>query len=579
MSDDFWAPVFARLHENLDLLKLVCIDTSDADLQSWLRPPLKNRCARFIQKKKVLNRLGLIDEIIKFAQKESALRKLILFNWVEKNAQAMSLFQLPASEDTLARMLAGEFGDAGKIAILAIIEPRAGIKDFYQRYFVKQHLPELVLDTESEIDSEPVEEATIFTEAGSENDHKKQLERLRHELKDARKAFNSRANEIGGLQKSLFERDKLIKKLEIQIQSLKEELQRERISANTLDSDDSKSLPETNQIEIELRFKINRLSEELELKQNSIEILQRQLSRKESALVALNRSREELTAALSQDEDKERKIANLQRVVSHLEQSPAEGKLAGQLLCITEQNKRIWYLNSVGEDLIPLPAAMVRESGCSQGEFCQVWFGKDFQAVEIESLETGKMQKIGYLQQIDDQFLLNDGENSFAVHCEIGDKDLLRAYRGIFLPAFMNRPEGIYEAFALDDQTRASEPARSGSQKEKGNKRSHKTEIFDFRGKKLLIFGGDYVGNDYKNELEPHNLKITWQSGFSGTGDYRSGLAGFDLVVIILKQVSHTVLREINSASRKCETPVLYCKKRGISGLLSELKSFFKLEA
>ncbi|MEW6712737.1 MAG: hypothetical protein AB1403_23170, partial [Candidatus Riflebacteria bacterium] len=129
MSEDFWGPIFAKLHEKTELLELICEDTPDSELLGWIKPNpmLWGRCARYMQRKKIGNRKGLVAELLKFAEKDQALRKLIFFNWVEKNKQPMSFFSVRAEAETFKKLAAGEFGTLPKVRILAEIEPRPGL--------------------------------------------------------------------------------------------------------------------------------------------------------------------------------------------------------------------------------------------------------------------------------------------------------------------------------------------------------------------------------------------------------------------------------------------------------------------
>ena len=102
-----------------------------------------------------------------------------------------------------------------------------------------------------------------------------------------------------------------------------------------------------------------------------------------------------------------------------------------------------------------------------------------------------------------------------------------------------------------------------------------KEELFD--GQKLLIIGGDRVGSEYERILPKYNLNVTWRSGFDGINDLRNNISGFDAIILITKQMSHTILREISETARKNHTPVVYSNKRGISSIISglkEIKSF-----
>ena len=99
----------------------------------------------------------------------------------------------------------------------------------------------------------------------------------------------------------------------------------------------------------------------------------------------------------------------------------------------------------------------------------------------------------------------------------------------------------------------------------------------DFSGKSIIIFGGDRVGKNYKTYLEQHNLKVTWESGFGHATSFKNGFGKVDAIVLILKQLSHTVLREILPLAAEYKTPVVYCSKRGLTGTLETLAKFYKI--
>ncbi|MBP7635295.1 DUF2325 domain-containing protein, partial [Candidatus Ozemobacteraceae bacterium] len=101
---------------------------------------------------------------------------------------------------------------------------------------------------------------------------------------------------------------------------------------------------------------------------------------------------------------------------------------------------------------------------------------------------------------------------------------------------------------------------------------------YDFEGRRVLIVGGDAVGAAYREMLAHHNLDVEWISGFVGLGGARQGIGNVIAVVIILKQVSHTMLREITAAARDAKVPLLYSPRRGTTGVLATLAAHFRLQ-
>ncbi|MBU1108997.1 MAG: DUF2325 domain-containing protein [Candidatus Riflebacteria bacterium] len=98
-----------------------------------------------------------------------------------------------------------------------------------------------------------------------------------------------------------------------------------------------------------------------------------------------------------------------------------------------------------------------------------------------------------------------------------------------------------------------------------------------FFGQRVLIFGGDYVGSEYERTLAGYNLKVEWHSGFKNLAELKNGFGHPDLVVIIVRQISHTLLRELAAMIERDSLPALYSSRRGISGVLDELSSHFGL--
>lgn len=95
-----------------------------------------------------------------------------------------------------------------------------------------------------------------------------------------------------------------------------------------------------------------------------------------------------------------------------------------------------------------------------------------------------------------------------------------------------------------------------------------------FAGQHVIIFGGDRVGSEYEKAFAGHNLRVTWHSGFKNMNELRAGLGNVDLVVVITRQVSHTLLREIAGHCEKGGIPILFCHHRGVSGVLQELQNW-----
>lgn len=108
-----------------------------------------------------------------------------------------------------------------------------------------------------------------------------------------------------------------------------------------------------------------------------------------------------------------------------------------------------------------------------------------------------------------------------------------------------------------------------------GKKTVAEPTALKFDGQRVLIFGGDYVGSEYERVLATHDLNVEWHSGFKNLADCKNGLGRPDLVLVIVRQISHTLLRELTSVIERDGLPVLYSSRRGVSGVLFELARFF----
>lgn len=662
MVEDFWGPIFAKLHEDMDLLTLICEDTSDTDLVAWIKPNpiLWPRCARYIQRKKVVNRQAVIKEILNFAGKEQPLRKIILLTWVDKNPITMRFASVSVDSETLKQMIAGDFGNTQKLKIMEKIDPRAGIKKFYDDYFSAMSQIPILKD---EIDKSKIDKPT--SDKSGENDAlRKEIDSLREELKEARKSFEARANEIAGLQRSLLERDHLVSKFSTENEKLSQKINRLKLEALT-------SQPMTTQEAIheeavateEERLKNSFLSEKLEEAEANLASNSALLARRDATISRLQKDLIALKNAVSKDEDKDRKIENLQQLLIQEESSFPANSYSGQVLSIDMENgKRQWLLQSFSGEFINIPAEILREKDICLSEFCTVFTNENGEVISIESLEPEKFFMIGSLvEQEGVQKFVSNGLD-YSVNCKVRKNHDNRPMKGFFLGEFQSRSSGIYEIFPVNTVKKTISETKTADLKsvmaflnisncnamdllEQINaagttaKLNHKNEfefaedfrkalsktrmsirleaicpkpecqerrpekilarnqfegepclvckeikigkisqsLCDFGGKKIIIFGGDYAGKAYKDFLGMFNLDVTWESGFQNMGNYRSGLGKYDLVVVILRQVSHTLLREIVQTSKKEDRPILYCKKRGTTGLLIELRAYYSL--
>ena len=97
-----------------------------------------------------------------------------------------------------------------------------------------------------------------------------------------------------------------------------------------------------------------------------------------------------------------------------------------------------------------------------------------------------------------------------------------------------------------------------------------------FEGQKVIVFGGDRVGLEYERALNRAGLEAKWFSGFSLLSEISLGFGKPDLMIIVTKQVSHALLRELNAYAEKHSIPVAYSTRRGITSVLEIVKQTFK---
>jgi hypothetical protein len=660
MSNDFWGPIFAKLHEKIELLQLICHDTSDHDLISWLKPNplLWTSCARFIRKKKITNKIGLIEKIIDFARKDANLRKLIFFNWIEKNSKTMSFTGLPSDNSAFERLLSGEFGHKDKIQILSFIDPRPGMDKFYQKYFAaKQQSSDQQEITESPLSEKNTQDIEKFKNLQKDN------EQLTLELKNLKQKLKNSAREAKSLQNCLREGDQKIQELENFISEQNKEI--EMLKLQLLTNEDKN--PEVTQIKVseklELGNKIHSLSQKLNENEQQQKELKNQIETKNRLIQRLEDKIEIFNSQKQDFEDQQRKIANLQSLLQEAQNQDSYQRTYGQIInFVTSSNKTKWLLDEFGGELLELPENLLIKNQIALNEYCCAFLDEHKQIKKLFSIEKSKKIVSGYIYQDGDNYFLAAPEVEYKLYCRVKEENLLMPVKAVYLEGQGKRKPGIYGYSILEDrdsnkETQIStlsiarilnflglknysrdrllnepqkisiiaEPINSNkirfakdyrqalnlarlrlsltgvcsnpdcldkleqSQLARDLKTNEKCHVcgkiekpqpnhaqYDFEGRKIIIFGGDYVGNDYVENLKNFNLDTTWVSGFESSGKFLSGLENYDLIVIIIKQISHTLLREINKKTKNISTPLFYSKKRGTSGLLNELTRYYR---
>lgn len=672
MGEDYWAPVFARLLEDIDFLRNLCCDTSDADLVNWVLPnrPLAQKCARFIRRHKITDRASLISEVIDFAEEDEALRKIILFTWVEKNPKTMGFMSIPANQENIARLIAGHFGKPAKIKILGRIDPRTGAEKIYQHYFNEHpevaieeaaaHAAELAApDLEKRL-QETTEMATRAVKRSRELEAAN--EKIKSDNRQLKKDLESREKEVPVLNRRLEESVTLLKAAEAKIEDLERQIcgLKLQIKSSEVLKPSPQAATATDVQESE-KFK-----EACEDQQKQIDGLQKALQNRDNSILRLENEKVELQRQIRNDDDQQRRVENLQASLRTLEgENMVQARLAaGQLVTRlkTAGKPGEWLFVSVTGQTFNLSAAIVKSAGVISEEFSLLQLDAAGEPVKLTSLEAENRKEIlGYLKaESDGLWLLSDSEEKLPVCINVDAHFLEKPVRGFYLGEAGQREAGIYHvenlktadqknfevltastrqlktffnadmidfdhfcrelgklkvSFKLDKENqlkfsrdyrqvlnglRSSLPVSSYCSTPACLERARMAIMarvcqqgqacsfcggfptekdspgnFQFNGERILIFGGDRIGSEYERVLARHNLLVKWHSGFQNLQDLRNGLGKVDAVVIVVRQISHTLLREISPLAEKEKIPLIYSTRRGTSGVLSHLLDFF----
>ncbi|GAB1354636.1 hypothetical protein MASR1M12_33750 [Erysipelotrichia bacterium] len=676
MGDDYWAPVFAKLLEDLSFLRLLCHDTADADLLNWVLPnkPLALRCAKFIRRHKIVDRTSLINEVMDFAEDDQALRKIILFTWVEKNPKTMGFVSVAATPENIARLESGSYGKPGKIRILAKIDPRNGAERIYQQYFEKNPIKpsEAELAANSAATAAPPDkdfEAKLrdMTEMAMKAVKRSRelegaLETVKNDNRQLKKDLEAREKEVAELNRKLESSSVAAKSSAALIETLEKQLQQAKLRLAEVEKDLSRQTaspikqanpPETRQ-----------LQEKCDELQIQAEKLQKALQNRDNSITRLESEKTELQKRLRGEEELQKRVERLQTDLKTVaaDGSGAEKMVAGQLVTrVTAGKKHVWLFVSLTGNTFEIAEEIVKSSGVIAEELALLMLRPDNQPVSITSLESENRREIfGFIRHESDQnWLVSDEEERLQIFAPVDAGHLEKPVKAFYLGETSLREAGIYHFEALklneektfeitevsvsalkkyfsaeifdfdrfcnelgrlnvnfrfeNDRIRFSRDYRqvlnglrpalpvaafcseaSCSEKAKmatlarGCRPGQACSFcgafplagrasvnFEFKGERVLILGGDRVGSEYERVLARHNLVVTWLSGFSNLHELKNGLGKVDVVVIIVRQVSHTLLREIVPLAEKEKKPLLYCSQRGTSGVLSQLADFF----
>lgn len=576
MQNDFWDKLYVRVLEDYELLKLIALDTSSNVLLKLVRPnkPLYLSCARFIKKGKITNKDAFVDKLLAYGRKDEALRRIILFTWVEDNKTTLSFLTLGVDKEVMSELNQGKFGNEKKIEILSKIDLRDGVDRVFQRYFEAREAS-VSLETEKTEDIEPIkspdkgldsekletallelekvkdsltkQEQLVENLTVSTRDLKRDNKELREQLEQRLKEYSGLTEKFNKQQIELKEKTATLEELSIELTGFKVKLEFAEKELETL----PKSSEGSSFDEIELRSKLSGLLEEnkglrkaVENRENSIKRLEKEITR--------------LTASLNKKDERNARVENLQTKLKEVQERELQDRLVGYLI----DSELFLTLHAVPYNL---DKELVRGKGLVFEELCVLTLDEGGEAVGIESLESGvRREVVGVVRSEQGEFYLECEEEKFEIRVGLSAKFIGRPARGVFLPEAGARAEGIYRVDHLDSVRDAV--VGQGKQKSRPKEAAQVEKIF--AGERVLIIGGDRVGHSYEQALEPYGLEVVWRSGFEGFKELRGGMGSFDGVVLIVRQMSHTLLREVVGVARREAVELTYCTKRGTSGVL-----------
>lgn len=658
MPEDFWGPVFARLQDDIDFVNLLLKDTSDADLVSWIKPNpgLMARCAVFLKKGKIADRKGLEKEFLKYAQSSQPLRKVILLTWVEKNPLPMSIPTLKWNEENQTRILNGEFGKPEKMHILARLDPRSGVEQFYQSLLASLNKNEETAHDQSlpTVFSKP-DEALIKAE-GRVKELEAALEDLKNENRKNKKLAEAHGVEIAGQSRRLEEQARQIKNL-LEIEKL---LKQEVFSLQLKLQNPEKISSIVSQVDLSGKDSSQDAEIKIESLQKEVIALQKAVKNRESSIARLETEKLELQEQLHTETGKDKRITNLQKMLSENAALKAGIRHVGQIIAKVknENGKNCWlFLSLTGKNFLVKHELFTRAKIVYE-ELCLLSLDENGKPFNLESLESENRQEMfGLVKVTEEEFELQTDSENFPIKIKLAPELAGLPVRAFWLPELLQRESGIYFVEGLQTMQTNDSPQLSATLKQikeffkaetlnltefcrelrnqgieftcpnsqsllfaqdygeilnslrmrikvstfcklSACKAEAETAIFAracnsgesceicgkflddevqpekiFAGQRVIIFGGDRVGSEYEKAFARHNLKVVWHSGFKKMNELKAGLGNVDLVVVITRQVSHTLLREIAGHCEKSNIPIIFCHHRGISGVLLELQN------
>ena len=617
MADDYWKAVYEKLIDNRELLRLICLDTANQEILSWVRPnsTLRSRCSRFMHNGVIADKNGLIKEVLNYSANNKALRRIILLTWVDKNPDSMAFFKLPGNSETVERLKKGEFGNIDKIRILSMIEPREGAGSLYKEILdeadkeakAKEELRKAEEMAKAALSNAEVEAALHSKDMIAAPDTNnwsydgnfnevvyEELQKIKAALEileDVNKQLKTENKELRSEQsKRKTELNNFSSKLEKEVNETKKlssELAKEKDLNSSLTSQlafakaelASKPVETLSESEIgDLRFKLDEaLKENKELK--------KALNNREASLNRIKSENLELNLKIENANDQSQTIKNLkQRLADYSAKENVKTRtVVGQLVSKARYSKdfgekagkKCWLFVSITGQVYYLDLADIPVNIAVPEEYMIASFDGE-KLVSFSTLESEERKEVfGFIGLENGCGFLNCEEEQFPVFLNVTEKWAGRPARGIYLPELDNRTAGIYKIDILPDTAKLNKNEQKSAKK--SSEKTNKTEDnVKFDGQKVIVFGGDRVGLEYEKALNRIGLEAKWFSGFSLLSEISLGFGKPDLMIIVTKQVSHALLRELNAYAEKHSISVAYSTRRGISSVLEIVKQAFK---
>lgn len=572
--------LYEKIQKDIGFAKLICSDFNENTLISLIKPNkiLEMKCSPFMKKGRITNKTAVINEITNHAKSNYTLSKIIMLTWLENNKATTKFIETNVTKAVIEELNSGKFGDYNKIKILSQIDNRQGVNLIFNKYFELNKPKEEIIETE--------------IKENNKNENSKEITTLNNELQKALERIKTLENALEVVKQTNKEQKTQIELKTKEITSLSSKLSEKTQKSNELQNENLKLSNDITNLKTRLNYseeenkKLNLLTKQKEQNNysnlslsyekisNENEELKAVLAYRNSALKRFETENNELKQILKSSSDHGKTIENLREKLKQTENDSSLIPIAGQ---IADSNLFI----SVYGDPFSISNELIKDKKLINEEFVLLYIDSNNTPQKIVSLENEEKEEIfGTLKSDQGTFFIENEENRIQIFVPVTAKQIGKPTKGIILPEIANRPEGVYSIISLSDK---SNEDNINTQKQKStniNNIKHKNNEINiptkqFNGENLLIIGGDRVGHEYERILSKYNLKITWRSGFESISDLRSGLSSYNAVIIIIKQLSHTLLREITSATKKDGIPIIYSSRRGISGVLAELQKHF----